>query len=405
VLMNSQLNTHQPPAATLSLALPVAFTAQTFTAAMMFAPSVLAPAASTDIGVPATTVGLMTSLIYLSAAIAAPQIGGWVPQLGALRVAQMGLLLSACGLALATLAHPLLVLLAAIIIGAGYGPSTPSGTALLIKRTPPRVLNFVMSIRQTGVPLGGALVGLVLPWLILATGWRTAALIAAGACALVALLLQSVRARFDRFDPADTSRTVVRASLVESVRMVLAHRALRRLSLTAFLYGGVQLTSASFLVVFLVEQASMSVVRAGAVLSAAMLAGTVGRLAWGALADALGDARKVLIALGAVTAICVALLTQVNAQWPYAGVVGLAMVLGAGTLGWNGVYVAELARTAPEDRVAQATGASLMFAYSGAVFVPPLFALLHALSASYVLPFAMLAGLAGAGAVSLSRKT
>ena len=138
---------------------------------------------------------------------------------------------------------------------------------------------------------------------------------------------------------------------------------------------------------------------------AAMLAGTVGRMAWGALADALGDARKVLIALGAVTAVCVALLTQVNAQWPYAGVVGLAIVLGACTLGWNGVYVAELARTAPEERVAQATGASLMFAYSGAVLVPPLFALLHALSASYVLPFTMLALLAGAGAVSLARRT
>lgn len=403
--MNSQPHTHQPSEATLSLALPVAFTAQTFTAAVMFAPSVLAPAASIDIGVPATTVGLMTSLIYLSAAIAAPQMGGLVPQLGALRVTQIGLLLSACGLALATMAHPLLVLLAAIIIGTGYGPSTPSGTALLIKRTPPRVLNFVMSIRQTGVPLGGALVGLVLPWLILAAGWRTAALIAACACALVALLLQTVRARFDRSEPGDASRPVARTSLIQSVRMVLAHRALRRLSLTAFLYGGVQLTSASFLVVFLVEQASMSVVRAGAVLSAAMLAGTLGRLAWGALADALGDARKVLIALGAVTAVCVALLTQVNAQWPYAGVVGLAVVLGACTLGWNGVYVAELARTAPEDRVAQATGASLMFAYSGAVFVPPLFALLQALSASYVLPFAMLAGLAGAGAMSLSRKT
>lgn len=398
------MNSPRHAPASLSLALPVAFTAQTFTAAVMFAPSVLAPAASADIGVPATAVGVVTSLIYLSAAIAAPQIGGLVPQLGALRVTQIGLVLSACGLALATMAHPLMMLLAAIVIGIGYGPSTPSGTALLIKRTPPRVLNFVMSIRQTGVPLGGALVGLALPWLILAAGWRTAALSAAGACVLVALLLQSVRARFDRPDSIDTNRTVARASLLESMRMVLAHRALRRLSLTAFLYGGVQLTCASFLVVFLVEHASMSVVRAGAVLSAAMLAGTVGRLAWGALADALGDARKVLITLGAVTSVCAALLTQITGQWPYAAVMMLAIVLGACTLGWNGVYVAELARTAPEDRVAQATGASLMFAYSGAVLVPPLFALLHALSASYVLPFTMLALLAGAGAVSLARR-
>jgi fucose permease len=188
------------------------------------------------------------------------------------------------------------------------------------------------------------------------------------------------------------------------LRMVLAHRGLRRLSLTAFLYGGVQLTSASFLVVFLVEQASMSVVRAGAVLSAAMLAGMVGRLAWGALADAIGDARKVLVALGVGTAASAALLTQVTAQWPYAGVMLVAIVLGACSLGWNGVYVAELVRTAPRGEVAQATGASLTFAYSGAVVVPPIFASLQVLSASYVLSFAILALRAGVGAASLARK-
>lgn len=401
--MPPNCHTLQPAPATLSLALPVALTAQTFTAAMMFAPGVLAPAASADIGVPATAVGIMTSLIYLAAAIAAPQIGGRVPQWGALRVTQIGLLLSACGLALATVAHPLIVLLAAIVIGIGYGPSTPSGSALLAERTPPRVFNFVMSLRQTGVPLGGTLVGFALPWLIVAAGWRAAALAAAAACALVAILLQTVRARFDRPDQSRENRAVGRASLLESLRTVLAHRGLRRLSLTAFLYGGVQLTSASFLVVFLVEQASMSVVRAGAVLSAAMLAGMVGRLAWGALADALGDARKVLVALGVGTAASAALFTQVTAQWPYAGVMLLAVVLGACSLGWNGVYVAELVRTAPAGQVAQATGASLTFAYSGAVVIPPVFAAVQVLSASYALSFAILAVLAGVGAVSLAR--
>ena len=402
--MSSSSSVPQPAPATLSLALPVAIGAQTFTAAAMFAPGVLAPAASADIGVPATAVGVMTSLIYLAAAISAPQIGGRVPQLGALRVTQIALLLSACGLALATVAHPLALLLAAIVIGIGYGPSTPSGSALLAERTPPRVFNFVMSLRQTGVPLGGTLVGFVLPWIIVTAGWRVAALATAAACAMAALVLQTVRARFDRPDHSGGNRSTARTGLLESLRTVLAHRELRTLSLTAFLYGGVQLTSASFLVVFLVEQASMSVVRAGAVLSAAMLAGMVGRLAWGALADAIGDARKVLVVLGVGTAASAAVFTQITPQWPYAGVMLLAIVLGACSLGWNGVYVAELVRTAPSGQVAQATGASLTFAYSGAVVIPPVFAAVQVLSASYMLSFAILAVLAGIGAASLARK-
>ena len=394
-----------PIPATLKLALPVALLGQTFTAAMMFAPSVLAPVASVDLGVPASAVGLMTSLIYLAAALAAPQIGARVPQMGAVRVTQIGLVISGCGLALCAVAHPLVVLLAAIVIGIGYGPSTPSGSALLVDYTPPRMFNFIMSIRQTGVTLGGALSGFAVPWLMLAAGWRTSVVIAGAACLLVALGLQAVRARFDYKASAATVDTVARASLIESLRMVLAHRALRRLSMTAFLYGGVQLTYSSFMVVFMVEQAGMNVVRAGVVLSSGMLAGMIGRLAWGALADALGDSRKVLIGLGMVTTLCAALCTQITAQWPYAALLVLAVVFGACTFGWNGVYIAALAREAPPGKVAHATGASLCFAYGGAVVVPPLFALVQVLSGGYLAAFVMLSLFAVAGVLSLVRKS
>ncbi len=384
----------------------MALLGQTFTAAMMFAPSVLAPAASVDIGVPASAVGLMTALIYLAAAFAAPQIGARVPQVGAVRVTQIGLVISGCGLALCAVAHPWVVLLAAIVIGIGYGPSTPSGSALLVEYTPPRMFNFVMSIRQTGVTMGGALAGFAVPWLILVAGWRAGVVIAGAACLLVALILQTVRARFDyrvHAERAATGGTVARASWIDSLRMVLAHRALRRLSLTAFLYGGVQLTYSSFMVVFMVEQAGMNMVRAGVVLSSGMLAGMIGRLAWGALADALGDSRKVLIGLGTVTTACAALCTQITAQWPYASILVLAVVFGACTFGWNGVYIAELARAAPPGKVAHATGASLSFAYGGAVVVPPLFALVQMLSGSYLVPFIMAALFAAAGVLSLMR--
>jgi MFS family permease len=157
--------------------------------------------------------------------------------------------------------------------------------------------------------------------------------------------------------------------------------------------------------VFLVERAELSVVRAGAVLSAAMLSGMTGRLLWGAAADYFRSARGVLAALGVVTAVCALLMTQVTPQWPYAGIVVLAGVFGATTLGWNGVYIGELARVAPVGKVAMATGASLSCAYFGAVVIPPAFALLQMASAGYVLPFALLALLAGAGVLSLARQS
>ena len=191
---------------------------------------------------------------------------------------------------------------------------------------------------------------------------------------------------------------------MDALRLLISHAELRRMSFTAFLFGGVQLSFASFLVVFLVERAALSVVGAGAVLSAAMLSGMAGRLLWGAAADYFRHARGVLMALGGVTALCAALMTQVSAQWPYAGLLVLASVFGATTLGWNGVYIAELARVAPPGKVAMATGASLACAYFGAVIVPPLFALVLALTQSYVIGFTLLAALAVGGVASMLRQ-
>lgn len=393
-----------PPAdaqsAGLALALPAALLAQTFIAAMMFAPPVLAPVAAADVGVPATAIGVVTALAYLSAAMTAPAAGARVPRVGALRVTQLGLLFAGAGLALMVLAHPLAIVFAALVIGCGYGPSTPAGSALLAEHTPPRLRNVIMSLRQTGVPLGGALAGFAIPWLITWGGWRAAALTCAAPCWLIAMLLQPLRAKLDH---PDARASAAHAGFIDALRLLVSHPELRRISFTAFLFGGVQLSFASILVVFLVERAQLSVVRAGAVLSAAMLAGMVGRLLWGAAADYFRHARGVLIALGVTTALCAALMTQVNAQWPYALILLLAIVFGAVTLGWNGVYIAELARVAPTGQVAMATGASLLCAYLGAVVAPPVFALVLAVTGNYTVGFSLLALLAAAGVASLMR--
>ncbi len=132
----------------------------------------------------------------------------------------------------------------------------------------------------------------------------------------------------------------------------------------------VQVCFTSYLVVFLTERAGLTLVTAGAVFSAAMIAGIVGRIAWGAVADFAGNARQVLGALGLIMAACAFAISQVSAQWPYAGVVVLAVVFGASAIGWNGVFVAEVARIAPDGDIAQATGATLGMTYLGVVVGP-----------------------------------
>ena len=181
----------------LVVALVLATLVQAFIAMALFAPAVLAPAAQAGIGVAASFVGMFVSVAFVAAAFVASLGGGQVVRYGPVRVSQFCLLWTAAGMALFTTGVPLMIVCSALAIGLGYGPITPASSAMLVARTPQRLRNVVMSIRQSGVPLGGALAGALLPGLAVAFGWRTAALAVVALCLVMVALLQSMRARYD----------------------------------------------------------------------------------------------------------------------------------------------------------------------------------------------------------------
>ena len=79
----------------------------------------------------------------------------------------------------------------------------------------------------------------------------------------------------------------------------MSHPRLRELALASFSYSGMQMCMGSFLVVFLTERVGLTVSSAGAALSVAMIAGTIGRILWGIFADNWMAPRTVPRAIGA----------------------------------------------------------------------------------------------------------
>lgn len=385
----------------LIVALLATLASQSLTSVVVFTPAILAPVASADIGVPATAIGAFTALIYFLASLSAPIGGTFVARYGAVRVSQICLVLTAGGLAICGLAHLAAVLAGAVLIGMGYGPVTPASSALLVEHTPDRMRNLIMSIRQTGVPVGGAFAGAVVPWFVVAVGWRAAALAMAGLTLLFAVVLQTIRRTYDH---ASLQPAAKRPPLASMLRMVFTHQELRRVSFTSFAYAGMQMCLASYLVVFLAESVGLSMISAGVALSTAMIAGIVGRVLWGVVADYAGNARTVLALLGMIMAVCTLLMTLVTAAWPFGAVLLLCAVYGATAIGWNGVYVAEVARVAPEGNVAIATGASLALTYFGVVVGPFFFWLIVTLTGSYAAAFGLAALVTLAAAASIMRK-
>jgi len=391
-----------------ALILPTAMTTlvQALVSLMIFTPAVLAPAAQSAVGIPASAIGIYTALIYIAATLSAPLSGAVIARRGPLRVSQLSLLWCGVGLALfATTIAPVIVA-GAVLIGIGYGPVTPASSAILVKRVPDRLRNLMMSVRQTGTPLGGALAGALVPTLILAWGWQVAALSVAAVGLALAAVMQPLRERYD--GERDAARKIAHGSYSALLGMVFAHKELRRIALTSVTYSGIQMSVASYLVLFLTERAGLSVVAAGAAFSTAMVGGIAGRVFWGAVADYVLSPRIVLGTLGVIMALGAFVITQVTPQWPYPAIVGFCLLFGASAIGWNGVFIAELARVAPEGQVARATGAVLGLTYFGVVLMPFVFWLILAASGSYSVAFVAVGAAALLAALTYfipSRKT
>jgi MFS family permease len=126
-----------------------------------------------------------------------------------------------------------------------------------------------------------------------------------------------------------------------------------------------------------------SLLAAGLVFSAAQVSGAVGRVLWGAVADHVFRPRSVLAALGLVMALCGFAVASFTTAWPAPAVLAVCALYGATAVGWNGVFLAEVARLAPEGRVAFLTGGTQFFTFAGVLIGPPLFGAIVSLTGSY----------------------
>jgi MFS family permease len=348
---------------------------------------VMAPAAAPALGVAPAAVGYFVTAVYLGSMIGTVTAGGWVARFGPILVSQAGLLLCLAGLAVAASGSLPAVLLGALLLGLGYGPATPASSVILARAAPPHMLALTFSIKQTGVPLGTAIAGAAVPAMVLLFGWQAAALAIGIACALCAAALVPVRERYDT--GRNPAAPVSLGSAVAPVMLIVRDPRLLELSLVSFVYAGMQITLLAYLVTFLVESFALSLVLAGMIMAASQLASVAARIAWGAFADRLATRRATLGLLGVGMGLTAISALAATPAWPLWALFAFAMAFGATAVGWNGVFLAEIARRAPRDRISDATGGSAFFTFLGVVVTPPLFHLVLHATSSYGLTYAL----------------
>jgi len=258
----------------------------------------LAPALAPRVGWPAESVGYLSSLITGGSMLVLLSTGPLQRRVGSMRMLQIGLGLGIAGTLLSALPSAAALLLGSLLIGVSIGPPSSAGTDVLQRWSPRRRRNLLFSVKQAGVPLGGALAGFLMPWAAQALGIGAAFGLAAALGVATLLATQPLRAQVD----ADRDRSLgLRWSHFASFRTLRrplaslsAMPAMRRMGLAGACLAVGQSAWFAFLVTYLASELGWSLTAAGALFALMQVLSVVGRPLAGYLSDRLGDGVRVL---------------------------------------------------------------------------------------------------------------
>ncbi len=344
----------------------------------------LATRAAPAYGFAAAFVGYQISVVYLAGALMSGMAGLLVRRFGAATTSCFSMALAALGLAGLASGWTTMAVLGSMLIGVAYGLTNPAASHLLFRFSSRNRQNLVFALKQTGVPAGGMLAALLLPRLEVIAGWQSAMLVGAVLIAALAGPLWLVRARID--DDRDPGARVSGGPLA-GVKLVRRVSRLRAFAVMGFAYALSQFCLVAFIVTMMVEEFGWTLVAAGVLTTLTQVAGAVGRVAWSLLADKIGRGLDVLIAVGLFSALLAAIMGFAEHTWPAWLLPAILIAFGFCIIGWNGLWLAEIARASEPDQVGLATGGILVFTFLGIVVGPAAFATLYKFIGSYALTY------------------
>ncbi|WP_339713540.1 MFS transporter [uncultured Sneathiella sp.] len=366
---------------------------QTLATMAAFSAPTLAPKIAEDLGVDGHLIGFFVSTVYGIGIFSALLSPDFIQKFGAVRVGQFVMLGVIAMLAIAGSGGLYALAFCAVVLGVGYGATAPVSTHLLIPRTKPSVLNLVFSIRQIGVPLGGVLGALILPFLAVEFGWRIAFWAQLVPAALLLLWFQYYRNSWDA--GRNRAHRLFKGELLRPFYLLRDNHLMRLLAIASFSYAGIQLCFIGFMALHLTEMTGLNLIAAGQVLALYQIAGVASRPLWGWIADRYITSIRLLGVLGLVMGMAAIAAGQLSDSWSIWSVLLVAIVAGATASGYTGIAYGAFAAFSGKYRTeATALGSGAMFA--GVLIMPTVFGLIVGDAAHYWQAYGVMALIAAA---------
>ncbi|WP_160115862.1 MFS transporter [Bosea lathyri] len=361
-------------------------------------------------GLPATSIG------YASAASSAGICwflacgNSMLDHYGPIRTIQIGLLALVLGLVVFLLPLGAIGLSGALLFGLGVAPNIPAGSQVLMRTAPPRHRTLVFSIKQAGMPLGGMIAGLIIPALVAGMGFNAGLFVLIAMLVMSAALVQPFQRALDgekgHGDRAWPRHFLSPSSLRRAVAVIRLNRELPILTLICVSFSVAQSSTTAYTATYMVTEHGKSLLEAGQYMAVFLGASALARILFGWIADRTGKGTILFASLGLATGVALLLLISPIGSHPVF-VYACMIMAGATTMGWNGVFMAEIARSSPPSQVGPVTSAVNLFGFFGSISGPLVFAVTATLTGGFVWPFviiALQAALVGLTALWLLRR-
>lgn len=336
----------------------------------------LAPMLKGEIHIDNSQLGFLVSAMYFAMVVVSVPSGLLVDKYGARVMLMLSVSLVGTATLLLSLSSDYSILFVVTALGgSGYGMINQITTKGLMYWFEPTKRATIMGIKQTGVTVGGSLVGLYIPFCAGIIGWQKAVLVLSIAIFLMPLLsLFFYREKPE--SPADaTSPAAGPAKKKGGLRALLLRPLVVALTVLFALYAACQACVMAFLVVHMEETYRLSHVIAGSFLTVAMVAGTISRIIFGLVSDRLlrGDRVVPMAMLALVGVVGTFSLTLLNDSPPLWLLYVISALLGVSLMGWNALAITLVAEIAGQEFVGSIMGIVFTIAWGGMVVAPPVF--------------------------------
>lgn len=260
-----------------------------------------------------------------------------------------------------------------LLIGMFYSVSQPGGSKVILKWFRKENRGLAMGIRQAGIPIGGALAGVLIPFLTVQYNMTYAINSIACICIIGGLLFFMFYK--EPYVQEEARKGHNNISFWMELKVVICKKELYPIYITGICMISLQMVLVGHFMKFLAGEQSITSIVAGTVFSVMFFSGMIGRIALAAISDVLYKGnRRIPLFIAVCASIGLILLLAMNIHTIMSGVLySVSALLGFFSIGWFSLFIAEVAELASEESVGITVSVALTLNQIAIIVAPVLF--------------------------------